>query len=163
MEIILIAAIAANGVIGRNGTLPWYLPDDLAHFKKTTMGHPVIMGRVAFDDVIDHLGEPLPGRTNIVLSRSNPDVSPTVIVAHSVDAALEAASATGTDTVYVAGGATVYEQFFDIADRMILTELEESYDGDVTFPEWDQRTWREHERTQFEEFAIVEYERVDPA
>ncbi len=159
MELVLIAAIAANGVIGREGTLPWHLPEDLRHFKTTTMGHPVIMGRVNFEDVLDHLGEPLPGRTNIVLSRSDPDVPESVIVVEGIDTAVAAAEDAGTDTAFVAGGATVYEQFLPRVDRLHLTELHEPYEGDVRFPDWDRNDWVERSRRCREKFDIVEYER----
>lgn len=159
MEIVLIAAVAANDVIGRDGTLPWHLPDDLAHFKETTMGHPVIMGRVAFEDILEHLGEPLPGRTNIVLSRSEPTVPASVIVVESVEAARDAARGTGSSVAFVAGGATVYEQFLPVADRMILTEVHEEYAGDVTFPAYDDADWNVTDRQHYPEFEIVEYAR----
>lgn len=159
MEVVVIAAVAANGIIGRDGTLPWHLPEDLAHFKETTMGHPVIMGRHAFEDIIDYLGEPLPGRTNIVLSRSNPTVPEDVILVESIEEGIAAARATGSETVFIAGGATVYEQFLERADRMILTELEEAYDGETMFPDWDEDEWEECSRNERNGFAFVEYER----
>lgn len=158
MELVVIAAVAANGVIGRDGTLPWHLPEDLAHFKQTTMGHPVIMGRIAFEDILEHLGEPLPGRTNIVLSRSHPDVPEEVIVATNVDEAIRAARNLGADTAFIAGGRTVYEEMLPIADRMILTELDRPYEGDVTFPDWDPEMWVEVDRTEHDGFDIVEYQ-----
>lgn len=160
MELVLIAAVAENGVIGREDTLPWHLPEDLAHFKQTTMGGPVIMGRVAFEDILDTLGEPLPGRTNIVLSRSDPTYPAEVIVAETFPEALEAAQASGTDTAYVAGGATVYEVAFSEADRLLLTELHEAYEGDVTFPDWDRSAWRVASREVHDRFDIVEYVRA---
>lgn len=162
MEIVLIAAVAANGVIGRDGTLPWHLPEDLAHFKRTTMGHPVIVGRVAFEDVLAHLDEPLPGRTNIVMSRSDPPLPDGVILVDGVDAAVDAARQTGTDTAFVAGGATVYEQFLPIADRMILTELHATHEGDVRFPAYDAAAWTSEDRISHEKFDIVEYRRATP-
>ena len=160
MTVVLIAAVAANGVIGRDGSLPWHLPEDLAHFKRTTMGQPVIMGRVAFEDILDHLGEPLPGRTNIVLSRSDPDVPDSVRVRRSFPAALEAARDAPGDTIYVAGGASVYERALPDADRLVLTELHEAYDGDVRFPEWDRSVWVERSREPYNDFDIAVYERT---
>ena len=160
MELVLIAAVAANGVIGRDGTLPWHYPEDLQHFKETTMGHPVIMGRIAFEDILDHLGEPLPGRTNIVMSRSDPDVPDGVLVATSLEEAIEAAAATDADTAFVAGGRTIYDVALPDADRMILTELDTAYDGDVRFPDWDPSAWREIGRNAYDAFDIVEYERI---
>ena len=161
MDIVLIAAVAANGVIGRDGSLPWHLPEDLAHFKATTMGNPVIMGRVAFEDVLDHLGEPLPGRTNIVLSTSHPTVPDSVVIATDILSAIEAAQAAPGDTAYVAGGSTVYDQFLPSADRMILTELSDDYEGDVYFPQWDPAVWEEVDRVLREDFSIVTYERTN--
>lgn len=159
MELVLIAAVAANGVIGRDGSLPWHLPEDLAHFKETTMGHPVIMGRVAFADILEHLGRPLPGRTNIVMSRSSPSLPDEVIVVTSREEAIDAAKDTSADRAYVAGGETVYREFMEQADRMILSELHESYDGDVFFPPWNAETWQEVDRSERAAFDIVEYVR----
>ena len=159
MELILIAAVAANGIIGRDGSLPWHIPEDLAHFKATTMGHPVIMGRVAFEDILDHLGTPLSGRTNIVLSRSNPSLPQGVRVVENLESAVEEAKAHGSDRAFIAGGATVYEAFLDRADRMILSELHEAHEGDVIFPAWEQDVWNETRRTECPGFDIVEYER----
>lgn len=159
MELVVIASVAANGVIGRDGTLPWYLPDDLAHFKRTTMGHPVIMGRVNFEDVLDQLGEPLPGRTNIVLSRSAPALPADVILAPDIDAAVAAAAETGSETAFVAGGAEVYRQFLPRADRMLLTELRAAHEGDTYFPEWDRSDWTVVDREAHDQFDIVEYVR----
>ena len=159
MKLVLIAAVAANGVIGRDGTLPWHLPEDLAHFKQTTMGHPVIMGRIAFEDILDHLGKPLPGRTNIVLSTSDPDVPRGVLVVEGVEAAIETAASIDDAVAYVAGGATVYEQFLPHADRLLLTELRDEYSGDVTFPDYDRDRWVETARDERTHFDIVTYER----
>lgn len=163
MELVLIAAIAANGVIGREGTLPWHFPEDLAHFKETTMGHPVIMGRVAFEDIMEMLGEPLPGRTNIVLTRGAISFPPGVIRAGGIDEAVAAARETDAETAYVAGGATVYAQFLPRADRMLLTELHEAHEGDVSFPDWEPDRWRERSRQSHESFDIVEYVRIGAA
>lgn len=159
MDIVLIATIAANGVIGRDGTMPWHYPTDLAHFKETTMGHPVIMGRATFEDILDTLGEPLPGRTNVVLTRSERPFPAGVIRVESVDAALAAASEGEAGPVFVAGGASVYEQFLPLADRMILTHLHDSYPGDTYFPDWDPGAWDELSREAHDDFDIVAYRR----
>ena len=158
MDIVLIAAVAANGVIGRDGTLPWHLPEDLAHFKETTMGHPVIMGRKAYEDILDHLGEPLPGRTNIILTRSDLTVPDGVIIARDILSAIQAAQDIGSSTAFVAGGATVYEQFISCADRMILSKLPEPVEGDVYFPQWDEARWTIVDETPRDDFTIVTYE-----
>lgn len=159
--IALIAAVADNGVIGRNGEMPWHLPADLRHFKQTTTGNPVIMGRLTYDSIAADIGGPLPDRTNIVLSRSEPDLPDEVVVVDSIEQAVDAARAAAGDTgtVYVIGGATVYEQFLPQADRLVLTEIHDSYEGDTRFPEWDPEAWTEQERSDHEGFSFVEYER----
>ena len=159
MELVLIAAIAENGVIGKDGGMPWHLPEDFAHFKKTTMGHPVIMGRVNFEDVLEGLGEPLPGRTNIVLSRSDPDLPDDVVIVESIPEAIEAAKSTGSDRAFVAGGAEIYAQMLPLVDRLILSELPDGHAGDTYFPKWDRSAWRMVDTDERDEFIIVEYVR----
>lgn len=158
--IALIAAVADNGIIGKDGEMPWHLPADLNHFKETTMGHPVIMGRRTYESIAAEIDGPLPGRTNIVLSRGNPEVPDEVIVVDSIDAAVEAATSIGeTETVYVIGGATIYEQFLPKADQLVLTELDAAYEGDTAFPEWEESVWAIVDRDEREGFAFVTYER----
>jgi dihydrofolate reductase len=159
MRVALIAAVAANGVIGADGGLPWHLPEDLEHFKATTMGHPVVMGRRTFESIVGRIDGPLPGRTNVVLSSGDPDLPEGAVHADSVEAALAAARETGTETAYVAGGASVYEQFLPRADRLLITELDDSYEGDASFPEWNREAFREVERDERDGFAFVVYER----
>jgi len=159
IDVALIAAVAENGVIGADGGMPWHYPADLAHFKETTMGHPVILGRVTYESIAARLGGPLPGRTNVVLTRSGVDAPDEVVQVESVDAAVEAAAATGAATVFVAGGASVYEQFLPLADRLVLTEVPESPDGDTFFPEWDAAEWAAIERESEGELSFVTYER----
>ncbi|WP_253738704.1 dihydrofolate reductase [Halohasta salina] len=160
-EIALIAAVADNRVIGRDGEMPWHLPADLRHFKATTMGHPVVMGRRTYDSIAADIGGPLPGRTNIVLSRGSPDLPDEVVVVDAIERAVDAArkAADDTGTVYVIGGATIYEQFLPRADRLVLTEIDEAYDGDTRFPEWDSEAWTERRREDHDGFSFVEYER----
>jgi len=159
--IALIAAVAENGVIGVDGEMPWHLPADLKHFKETTMGHPVIMGRRTYESIAADIDGPLPIRTNIVLSRGSPEVPDSVVVADSVDAAVEAArqAAGDTETVYVIGGATVYKQFLPQADRLVLTEIESTYAGDTSFPDWERNDWQEVSRDERDGFAFVKYRR----
>lgn len=159
-EIVFVVAVAANDVIGADGSLPWNLPEDLRHFKETTMGHPVVMGRRTYDAIVDRLGGPLPGRTNVVLSRQSLDLPDGAVHAPSVEAAIELASE-HDETVHVIGGASVCEQFLPIADRLILTELDEAYEGDTYFPEWDRTAWETTAVEEYDEFEIVTYERRD--
>ena len=161
LTIALIAAVAENGIIGRDGEMPWHLPADLKHFKATTTGHPVIMGRLTYESIAADIGGPLPGRTNIVLSRGSPDLPEEVVGVGSIQEALDAARQATDDaeTVYVIGGATVYTQFLPQADRLVLTEIHDSYEGDTEFPAWDREEWTERSREDHDGFSFVEYER----
>lgn len=161
MEVAIVAAVARNGVIGADGDMPWELPEDLAHFKETTVGHPVIMGRRTYESIAGRLGGPLPDRTSIVLSRGDPDLPPEVVLVDSVEAALDAARATGDDVAFVVGGGTVYEQFLPLADRLVLTEVDATPEGDTTFPDWDHEAWTEIDREPHDGYAFVEYVRRD--
>lgn len=138
-ELILIAAVARNGVIGRENTLPWRLKADLAHFKAATTGHPILMGRKTWES----LGRPLPGRRNMVLTRSAGWQAAGAEVHASPAAALAAAA--GAEKVFVIGGAELYRQLIDQADTVMLTEVWADVDGDAYFPAFD--------RVQFEELA----------
>ncbi len=134
----LIAAVASNGVIGRNGTLPWTLPEDLKHFRALTIGHTIIMGRRTWESI----GRPLAGRQNIVVS-SGPGVrGPGCDAARSLDEAV--ALATMPDPVFVIGGEALYRAALPRADVLYLTRIERAFDGDVRFPEIDARQWREN-------------------
>jgi len=159
MDLVIIAAVAANGVIGADGDIPWDLPADLKHFKRVTTGHPVIMGRRTYESIAARIGGPLPDRTNVVLTSGNLDAPDAVIPVESVDEAVFRAEETGADVAYVAGGATVYEQFLPHADRMLLTELKAEYEGDTWFPEWDPAAWTAVARDERDDFAFVTYER----
>jgi dihydrofolate reductase len=159
-EVVLIAAVAENGVIGEDGGMPWHYPADLRRFRRLTTGHPVVLGRKTYESVVADLGGPLPARTNVVLSRRALDLPDGAVLAGDLDSALEAASgAPGGGTVYVAGGATVYEQFLPLADRLELTEIPESPDGDTRFPDWSNGEWVEVSREEVGDLAFVTYER----
>jgi dihydrofolate reductase len=155
MEKIIVAAIAENGVIGKNGELPWHIPEDMEHFKELTMGHSVLMGRGTFESLPDSV-KPLPGRTNIVLTRSG--VEADVKEAESLHQGYRIAEEHG-DKVFIIGGASVYEQTLDDADRMEITRIHEEYDGDVKFPEWDEESWEEIDREDQGDFTFLTYEK----
>jgi dihydrofolate reductase len=161
---VLVAAVARNGVIGRDGGMPWHLPADLRRFKRTTTGHPVVMGRRTYESIADRLGGPLPDRHSVVLSSQDLDLPDGAEVVDSVAAARRAtehaAARMGVETVYVVGGATVYEQFLPFAERLVLTELHEAYDGDTVFPAFDRDAWVAVDRDRDEEFDVVTYERA---
>lgn len=128
----LIWAQAANRVIGRDGDMPWYVPEDLAHFKAVTSGHPVVMGRRTWESL---QVRPLPGRLNIVVSRGDVELPGGAELAHSIDEALAIADASGAAEVWAIGGATLYRELVDCADRIELTELDLDVDGDTFAPE----------------------------
>lgn len=159
MEKIIIAAVAENGVIGRDDDVPWHYPEDLEHFKEKTMGHPVLMGRKTYFSLPEKY-RPLPGRKNIVLSRSNPQLSESVELANSLDEAWETAEEYD-NKVFIIGGAGIYKQALEEADKMILTEVHDEYEGDTYFPEWNEENWEEVKRDEREELSFVEYMRVD--
>ncbi|WP_430505575.1 dihydrofolate reductase [Haloparvum sp. PAK95] len=164
LTLALIAAVAENRVIGREGEMPWHYPADLQHFKETTTGHPVIMGRRTYESIVDALGEPLPERTTVVLSRSALDLPENAVQATDLQEAVETAAAAaddmGVDTVYVAGGGTVYEAFLPVADRLVLTEIHETVAGDTRFPAFAEDEWTETARDDREELSFVTYERA---
>ena len=158
MKKIIIAALAENRVIGKNGDIPWDLPEDMKHFKEKTMGHPVIMGRKTFQSFPESV-RPLPGRTNIVLTRSGFEPEDeSVKVMNSLEEAYELAEEFA-EKAFVIGGSSVYEQALETADRMVLTEVQRKVDGDTFFPEWDREAWKEIERSERDGFDFVEYER----
>ena len=164
VDYVLVAAVADNGVIGQDGEMPWHLPADLKHFKRLTTGHPVVMGRRTYDSIVAHLGEPLPERHSVVLSSQAltlPDGAEVVASVEAArDAAADAAERLGVETVYVVGGATVYEQCLPFADGLVLTELRDDYEGDTYFPAVDDDAWRVVERDARDGFDFVTYERV---
>ena len=139
-RVYLVAAVAANGVIGADGRLPWHLPEDLRHFKSLTLGHPVIMGRRTWES----LGRALPGRENIVVTRAPGYAAPGASVAASLDAAL--ALCAGEPTVFVIGGGELYAEALAVADGLVLTEIQRDYPGDARFPDYDRSAWRETQR-----------------
>ncbi|RZT41512.1 dihydrofolate reductase [Cupriavidus agavae] len=155
----LIVARARNGVIGRDNTLPWRLPEDLQHFKRTTLGAPIIMGRKTWDSI----GRPLPGRRNIVVSR-NRDLK---LDGAEVVGSLEDAQrlCVGVDQVFLIGGAQLYAEALPSADRLIVTEIDADVAGDAFFPAVDRSTWQEKARETHRseangfDYAFVTYER----
>lgn len=149
MKLSMIVAVAENGVIGRNNALPWYLPNDLKYFKQTTMGKPVIMGRKTYESI----GKPLPGRTNIVITRQADYQPEGVKVVSSVEAARELAESVclidGQEEAMIMGGAEIYALALPHTDRLYLTEVHADVDGDAFFPEYDKSLWQEVAREDF--------------
>ena len=141
MRLSIIVAMDANRVIGHENSLPWHLPADLKHFKQITMGKPILMGRKTWESI----GRPLPGRTNIVITRDSNYSAEGCIVVHSVEEALHAAQ--GHEEVMVIGGEQLYRQVLPDADRLYITQVEGEFPGDTFFPELDMAGWREVERS----------------
>ena len=150
VALVVVAAVAENGVIGDAGGMPWHYPADLAHFKRLTTGHPVIVGRTTYESIAARIGGPLPDRTSVVLTTRDLDLPEGAVAAGDVDEAVALAAADAADRdvdeAYVIGGAAVYEQLLDRADRLVLTEVPERPDGDTRFPDWDADAWREVDR-----------------
>jgi len=146
MRLSLVVAAAENNVIGRDGMLPWRLPADLRHFKDLTMGHHLVMGRRTFESI----GRPLPGRTNIVLSRRGASLPPGCIKARSLDEALEHARRAGESEVFVIGGGELYREALPRADRVYLTRVRARLEGDTYFPCLDPGCWQLVECRLFE-------------
>jgi dihydrofolate reductase len=161
-RLTLVAAVARNGVIGRDNKLPWHLPEDLKHFKALTMGHPMIMGRKTWESLPGRL----PGRQHIVVTRDPAYRAEGATVVNSLQAAVTAAGP--VDEVFVIGGAELYAQAFEFADRLQLTEIAAEFEGDAWFPDWNRAKWRETARgthhAQFNDagfdFAFVTYDRA---
>jgi dihydrofolate reductase len=145
MLVSLIVAVANNGVIGKQGKLPWHLPADLRYFQRVTMGHHVIMGRTTYES-IDPKFRPLRGRVNVVLSRDPSYRQRGCIAAHTIDEALAIARAAAESEAFVAGGAQVYRAALALADRVYLTRVDASVDGEAVFPALDATEWVESSR-----------------
>jgi dihydrofolate reductase len=170
MNVVLLAAVAQNGVIGRGNALPWRLKSDMQHFRGVTMGKPVVIGRKTYLSI----GKPLQGRTTIVVSRDPAFAAPGIVVAPSLDAALAVARGDalrrGANEIFIAGGADIYGQALLAAARLVITEVHKHVDGDTYFPVIDPAAWREVARDEYEpaigdeaSFALVVYERINGA
>lgn len=163
-RVLLVAAVARNGVIGADGAIPWHLPADFAHFKALTLGHTLLMGRATYDSI----GRPLPGRTIVVLTRDPAWSAPGVLVAHDLDAALALADdqPEGAE-VRVAGGAAVYAAVLaasgadgaGLADEQVVSEVHLEPAGDTTYPAIDPALWHEASRESHDGFDVVRWVR----
>lgn len=156
----IIVAVSENGVIGKDGDIPWHYPEDLKHFKQKTMSHPVIMGSSTYRSLPEGF-TPLPGRKNIVLTRSGVDTDESVAIANSLEEAWSIAEEHDDEKAFVIGGATIYEQTLGEADRLVITRIHEDYEGDTFFPNWNQNNWEEVERDDRGELSFITYERVE--
>jgi dihydrofolate reductase len=142
MTISIIAALAKNRIIGKNNKLPWNLPADLKHFKKLTLGKPIIMGQKTFESI----GRPLPGRANIILSLDENFKPQGCIVANSIEEVLKILE--HEKEIMIAGGASIYKQFLPLANKMYLTLIDANFEGDTYFPEFNWEDWEVIERIE---------------
>lgn len=157
MELVTVAAVAENGVIGRDGELPWpSIPADKRQYRALIADSPVILGRRTFDSMRDDL----PGTAQIVLSRSESafDVD-SAHHASGIDDAVATAESLGGDSAYVIGGEAIYDLFQPVVDRMVLSRVPGEYDGDTYFPDWDTDDWTVVDRTHYDEFTLEEWVR----
>ncbi len=137
MIISTIVAVAKNNVIGKDNDIPWYLPADLKYFKKVTTGHHIVMGRKCYESI----GRPLPKRTNVVVTRNPFFMATGCLVTHNVAEAVQLAEANGEEEVFIIGGGQIYEIALPHVDRIYLTEVDLEVEGDIFFPEIDEKNW----------------------
>jgi dihydrofolate reductase len=165
LDIIIVAAVAENGVIGRGNALPWRLKSDMTHFRALTMGKPVVLGRKTYQSI----GKPLAGRTTIVISRDENFSAPGIVVAPNFNAALQTARGDAlrraAGAIIVAGGADIYAQALPLATRLVITQVHKRVDGDARFPAIAAKVWRETARNEHKPgpqddaaFAFVTYD-----
>lgn len=157
----MVAAVAENGVIGSDADIPWKISEDFAHFKATTLGHVLVLGRTTHEGI----GRPLPGRTTVVLTRDTDWSAEGVHVAHSITDALDLADTLLRDApaerqVMIGGGAAVYDAALPYADEQVISEIPLAPEGDTHYPEFSRKRWREVRREPREGFTIVWWERV---
>ena len=155
-KIVMVAAVAENGVIGLDGDIPWSISEDLKHFRRVTRDNTVVMGRRTFDSI----GHPLPFRTNVVITRDRAWSHDGVFVAHDVDEAIALSQEFDGD-VMVMGGAQIYAAAMPRATHQVLTEVHQSPEGDTHYPAWDRDEWVETERESHDGFDFVWWERAD--
>lgn len=156
MTISIIAGVAENNCIGIGNTLPWHIPEDLAHFKKVTQGKPVLMGSKTWESLPEKF-RPLPGRTNIVIAKKKDYVLPEgVLLFNDLDSPFKELL---DEEIFIIGGGSIYAQMIGIADTLYITHIHRKVDGDVFFPEIDSNIWKETEREDHEDFSFVTYKR----
>lgn len=145
MTVSLIAALSKNRVIGKNNDLPWHLPDDMKYFMQTTKGHHTIMGRKNYDSIPEKF-RPLPNRTNIIVTRQLDFKAPGCLVVNSLEKGLDIARGNGEREVFIIGGSDIYTLGIPYADRLYLTEIDATIDGDTFFPQVNHSQWKETSR-----------------
>ena len=156
MTLSIIVAASENNVIGINNHLPWHLPVDMKYFKDTTMGKPIVMGRKSFEE----LGRVLPGRPNIMITRQKEYAAEGLYIVSSLEAGIEKAKTFGTEEIFVTGGGEIFKMALSIVDRVYLTRVHATVDGDTYFPEFDTTGWKlvkndRHEKDEKHAYALT--------
>jgi len=159
LEIIIIAAIADNNVIGNKNTIPWYIPEDLKRFKEITTGNPVIMGRNTFESIIARIKKPLPNRENYVLTRNQEYTPEGIHIAHTLQEALEQVRTSGKTKAYIIGGQQVYQEAIPIAHTLEITHVHKTVQADTFFPQIDYTKWKETNKIEKKEYSFATYEK----
>ena len=154
-RVVMVAAVAENGVIGKDADVPWHLPADMKHFRETTKGNTVVMGRVTYESI----GHPLPYRSNVVVTRQSDWNADGVFVAGDVEDAIALAGDFDGE-IMIIGGGQVYAQAMPFADVQVLTEVHQRPGGDTYYPDWDRAEWTETLREDHDGFSFVWYERA---
>lgn len=158
MKLAIVAAVADNGVIGKNGELPWHIPEDLQRFKKITQGHVVLMGRKTYESILKRLGKPLPNRTNVVITRQRDyPFPPDVKSFASLEAALEALQ--NEPTVFVIGGSEIYRQIMSQVHTLHITHVHQTVEGNAFFPQIDPTVWEKSSTEEGPGWTYVVYRR----
>lgn len=153
----IVVAAAANNVIGKDNAMPWHIPEDFKHFKAVTMGKPCIMGRKTFESILESLGKPLPGRLNIIVSRTNYQHSG-ALTCKDLDEAIDQATKTAAEEICIVGGAQIYAQALPLVDTIHLTRVHQSPEGDAFFPALD-KEWVEEFRDDRDGFSFLTYKK----
>lgn len=148
MTISIIVAVAENNVIGKNNSLPWHLPADMKYFKEKTMGHCVVTGRKNYESIPDKF-RPLPGRTNIVITRNKQLSYNSVVIVHSLEDALTAARSRHETEVFIIGGGEIFKEAISLTHKIYLTRIHHNFDGDIFFPSLSKSEWAENSRIDF--------------
>lgn len=153
MVLSIIVAVSSNNVIGNKNQLIWHITEDLKHFKKTTLGAPVIMGRKTYESI----GKALPGRKNIVITKKYNYKAEGCVLACSLEDAIRLAKESNPEEVFIIGGSSIYQQAMDLADKLYVTKIEKEYEGDSFFPEIDLNRWDEIKKETLERGVNFEY------
>jgi dihydrofolate reductase len=167
VSISIIVAVSENNVIGKDNTLIWHLPADMKYFKEKTSGHCVITGRKNYESIPEKY-RPLPNRTNIVITRQKNYIAPQAIIVNSLEESINKAEETGDNEIFIIGGAEIYKQSIYLADKLYITQIHHSFDGDAYFPEIDLKLWKETKRIDYNKdeknrynYSFLEFAKLD--